>query len=442
MDDPETDKEGKEITQKLREEFDTMLFNVLLPMFREGCKIFWIGTLINRRAFIYSAFYGKDKRFGYWNRRLYAACREEDGKLVDLLWPEMLSVRFLEEKRATVGPSVFAAEYLNAPSSPQGRPLYRDAIKNMYYINGQVARRPLETQPEVTIHYKLKKTKDADNTTHAPPEYVDEVESYTHWLEGLFRVTLVDYAHSVSIHSDFNCVMTVGFDNRDIVWLLDCWLGRLESEKIIGVIMAQGTKWRSHMVCPEAVAIQRRLMEEAARHIEDQSENTGWTPRVVPPTYPANTDKGDRISLGLEWRFHRGRIKLPAPDTPADAGYPPESVSALKMVNQQIDDFTTDLALLPFDDGIDTLAMTAYIPRQSGVPRHLEPFAQSPIELLKRGETYWPGTNLPLITAINSSDITEEIIDALRAKRQQPESHRPPRIRTPYDSHRLLLKGL
>ena len=439
MDDPEADKEGKEITQQLREEFDHMLFSVLLPMLREGCKIFWVGTLISRRAFIYAAFYGKDKRFGRWNRRLWAACREVDGAFTDLLWPEMLSQKYLKEQYLNMGPSAFAAEYLNAPASPQARLLTRHSVKNEYRISGQVGKFPLMSEPETTIHYLIKSERD---TVDLPSEYSDVVEPYSEWLDGLFRVTLIDYAYTATVHSDFNVVMTVGFDRMDILWILDVWMGRLASEQLISVIMTQGTKWWSHMVSPESVSIQQRLMEEHARHIEDMASTTGWVPKVVPPTYPKNTQKGDRIAMALEWRFNRARIKLPTIETLQDSGYDPQSIQGFRMLEQQVDDFTPDLKLLPFDDVIDCLAMSGYIPRQSGVPRALEPFKETPLNLMKRGDKYLPGTTLLLADAVNINDIPDEVVAQWRQRQNKNKAGRPDLIETRFDHNRVWLRGL
>ena len=196
------------------------------------------------------------------------------------------------------------------------------------------------------------------------------------------------------------------------------------------------------MVCPEAVAIQHRLMEEAARRVEDTAHLTGWTPKVVPPTYPTNMSKGDRVSMALEWRFNRGRIKLPASDTPADSGYDSMSINSFNMLYTQIDDFTSDLKLLPYDDGIDTLAMSGYIPRQSGVPRHLEPFARTPIEHLANGELYLPGTNLPLMSIVDINKITPEIEAVLRRKREGPHRIRSRATSSRFDNSRQFMKGL
>lgn len=454
MDDPEVDKNGQQINQKLREAFEVMLFQVLLPMLREGCKLYWVGTLINRRTFIYSAFHGDDKRFDRWNRRLMVACRLQDGGMTDLIWPEFMSLSYLQNKLLDMGPSFFGAEYLNAPGSAQGRMLQLDPIKNRYEVNGFIDANPFATDPATVIVYHIKGKSDREareataddkgDTGVGPPIYTRIEESYSKWVESLFRVILIDSARTVGPHSDYSCVMTMGFDARDILWFLDIWVGRGESEVIIAKIMEQGIRWQAHLVAPESVGVQRRLYEECRTTIEDFSAATNWIPKVVPPVYPVNTEKGQRILLGLEWRFVRGRLKLPADITNFNGFYDPITINSFKILNQQIDDFTTDLALLPVDDAIDTMAMAAYIPRQSGVPKTLEPFMQTAGNMLARGDRYAPGTSLPLIDAVPTNELTQEMLEGIRRRYQREHlARRRPSLRSSrFDARRRFIRGL
>ncbi|KPK73104.1 MAG: hypothetical protein AMJ79_15325, partial [Phycisphaerae bacterium SM23_30] len=206
--------------------------------------------------------------------------------------------------------------------------------------------------------------------------------------------------------SDFNCVMTVGICRRDILWPLDLWIGRTVPSVLHKEIMRQGVKWQVHQVSPEAVTVQYRLMQAAEEAIRNNAERTLWVPKVIPPEYPRNTEKGPRIESALEWRFQMGRVKIPT-----GPGY---NNTAWKLLDSNIKDFTLDLALLSYDDPIDTLAIHAYIPRKSGVPQNVEPVVETYESMLAKGQLTLPGTCLTLINAIDFHKLDDQTLHQIR----------------------------
>ncbi len=141
LDDPENDpdSESQAAAQNVVEKFETILFRQILPMLESGSSIFWVGTLINRRSFLYHAVAGSDPRFDYWNRKILRAIAydKEDSNKVYVLWPEKWSQEVLEARKGEIGPSAFSAEYLNEPVSPQDRILVIDPRKNEYSVEGE-----------------------------------------------------------------------------------------------------------------------------------------------------------------------------------------------------------------------------------------------------------------------------------------------------------------
>ena len=141
LDDPENDpdSDSQAAAQIVIEKFEMILFHQIIPMLESGSSIFWIGTLINRRSFLYHATSSDDSRFDFWNRRVLKAIAygKDDPKKVYVLWPEKWSKEILEARRDEIGPSAFASEYCNEPISPQDRILVIDPRKNEYSVEGE-----------------------------------------------------------------------------------------------------------------------------------------------------------------------------------------------------------------------------------------------------------------------------------------------------------------
>jgi len=221
-------------------------------------------------------------------------------------------------------------------------------------------------------------------------------------------MTFIDYAPTCGPHSDFSCILTLGFDRFDIAWVLGLWLGKVTDDQLLNQIAVESNLWKSHVVCPEAVTIQTQLDEQTAQKLRERGAETGWTPRVIPPKY-GGVPKEQRIAA-LEWRFNQGRLKLPLEDENMDK-------NPWKTLFQQIQDFTMDLSLLPHDDAVDTLAMMRFVPHRFGTPAESQPEDNSIAGLLKRGITQYPGLfNIPLITGFNTEDLTEEMISGMKGR--------------------------
>jgi hypothetical protein len=135
------------------------------------------------------------------------------------------------------------------------------------------------------------------------------------------------------------------------------------------------------------------------------SMGIGWQPRIMPVKYPTNTGKPQRIS-GLEWRYGAGKIKYPAHL---------KNKWPFKMLYAQTADFTNDLALLRYDDALDTVAMTQYVVHSKGVraakPR---PDRTTLTEQIKTGRSLIRG--IPILSGINSNELTNEQLAILMDK--------------------------
>jgi hypothetical protein len=203
LDDPENDPDSDSATAQhlLTEKFERILFRQIIPMLEYGSAIFWIGTLINRRAFLYNACCTDDPRFNFWNRRVLSAGYRDPTtqELTSVLWNEKWPAEVLEARRAEIGAAAFAAEYENNPISDEERTLHIDRDLNEYVLTGQ--------------------------TSAGVPDdpWGPDLRDF---LANLFIIGTFDYASGLGPHSDYSCLLISGFDTNNTLWLLDMWMGR------------------------------------------------------------------------------------------------------------------------------------------------------------------------------------------------------------------------
>ena len=401
LDDPENDPESESqaAAQVVIEKFEMILFRQIIPMLESGSSIFWVGTLINRRSFLYHATSTDgDPRFDFWQRKVLRAMayNKEDSTKVSVLWPEKWSQEVLEARKGEIGPSAFSAEYLNEPVSPQERILIIDPRKNEYTVEGEFDwNNPL-------THTGLIKWSERFMEP-GRREYKEFEKPYKELVLPMYRILLFDYGQGLSQYNDYSCIAILGFDTFNTLWILDMWLGRAKDATLLKMIYEKGLAWRPRVLGIEAVSIQMSFAEAVKEYIEDMESKIDqpWRARVYPITYPSKVSKAQRIS-GLEWRYRPGRIKYPA----HLAGKWP-----FDQLYQQTEDFTPDLALLPHDDAIDTLSMCQYVVKNRGGKFLKEKTVPSLLERIRKNIPFIKGT--PLLSGVSSQNITDEMADLL-----------------------------
>ena len=400
LDDPENDpdSDSQAAAQVVIEKFEMIMFRQIIPMLESGSSIFWIGTLINRRSFLYHATTSDDSRFSFWNRKVLKAITYDKPKEgdVSVLWPEKWPKEVLEARKEEIGPSAFASEYCNEPISPQDRILVIDPRKNEYSVEGEFDwNNPL-------AHTGLIKWTER----YMEPGrrvYKDYEKPYKELVLPMYRILLFDYGSGLSQYNDYSCILVLGFDTTNTLWVLDMWLGRAKDATLLRLIYEKGLAWRPRVLGIEAVSIQMSFAEAVKEYIEEMEGKISqpWRARVFPITYPARVTKSNRIS-GMEWRYRPGRIKYPA----HLAGKWP-----FDQLYQQTEDFTPDLALLPHDDAIDTLSMYQYVVKNRGGKFVKEKGKLGLLERIRRNLPLIKGT--PLLSGVSSQDITSEMLDVL-----------------------------
>jgi len=423
LDDPENDPENQSETSRLVliERFEVILFKKMLPMLKPGSCMFWIGTLIDRRAFLYRAIEGDDPRFDFWNRvNLRAiAYDEEDETKCHLIWPEMWSQEYLESERKRIGPSAFASEFCNDPISAQDRILLVDPRKNEYTVEGEFNWSAPLTNTNIVKWNERIFGEDNDHRTYKEME-----RKYNELVGPMFKVLLFDYASGLTSYHDYSCIEVCGFDTLGTMWLLYGWLGRAKDDTLMRMIYETGLIWQVRVLGIEAVSIQKAFAEAAQEYINEQTDMRGdkWRGRVFPVTYPSKESKAQRISSALEWRFNSGRVKLPAH---LQEQWPYNQVYAQAM------DFTMDLALLQHDDALDTLAMHKYVIKTKGSKFRREQGKPGLKERIIKNLPEIEG--MPVLSGVASAEITDEMMNIMSQQRRkrniQPPQRRIERLR-------------
>lgn len=228
-------------------------------------------------------------------------------------------------------------------------------------------------------------------------------------VQSLKRYMLVDYAPTTTQTSDYSAACVVGLDTQNTLWVLDQWLGKLPTQRLVHHLWTMALRWRPRAVGVESVAVQDEFRRLVAEYMYERAREGEWRPLVAPIKYPNAVSKGERIQR-LEWRFPRGLIKFPH--------YLRKNHRDIKELLFQVENFTPKLDRLKHDDAIDSLAMINYLlpvnpPREvpMGKPTTIE-------ERILSGDHFLDdGGLIPLAGALPPHQWTPELVAAMDRNR-------------------------
>lgn len=399
LDDPEFDERHSTDTRGRKEDLANVIFRTILGMLEEGSVMYWIGTMISRQSFLYYACTSDDPRFAVWNRHIFGAEWTDDATGErKYLWEGKWNNDSLARKKVELGAAAYAAEMLNQPISDEARILTIDPIKNTYVLDPPLlmSEEPLNSAATLMWHSKPKQ--------HLRGAYQKYSAVFSEKLAGMFRFATLDFAPTTNRLSDFSCVMVMGLDKDDLLWLLDIWLGKVRDYKLIKILWDLAIKWRCKVLGVEAVAAQEQLYDRVRADLGEMSRDVGWHPSIIPIRYGA-VSKANRIS-GMSWRFEMGRIKYP------------EHLKTSPMWRDlvyQTENFTMDLRSLDHDDAIDSVAMHQWLIKRRGVRIPIKERATESIrDHLTKGVTEFQGLDLPPVLGINAADIPASVLAGYR----------------------------
>lgn len=400
LDDPEYDPEASTDMKILTDQFAKIMFRQIIPMLRPGCKVFWLGTTINRRSFLYYALAGEDARFLHWNRRRLKAFEITPEGEIQLLWEAMFDYEQLMKRKSQIGPSEFSAEYLNEPVAEEDKIFNIHHLYDTYEIRGSLEPHPYHCDAQIQF-FKLPKFGREQST-----EDVELVKKpFKDFLKEMPNIIMTaDYAPTVSPTSDYSCVAVEGFTPDLNMWILDLWHGKVGDAKLVEIIWKMGCKWLPRVVACEHDSILDLLIIRMAEFTQKWGDQ-GWRPRPFKLPYMGGRNapsKSARIGAE-EWRFTSHTIKLP---------WYRRTEPQWRTLFQQIEDFTRDLNLLQYDDAIDTvLGMPRFVIKTPGLAQ-TPPRERTPEDYLKEGKST-DEYGWPLVTDLDeaSSELIQMALD-------------------------------
>lgn len=401
FDDAEFDPAMRISPTLLTENMKYLYYNHVRPMLERKSSVLMLGTLLSRKSFLYhmaTATEEDDPRMAFFNRVIIGV--EYDGNPT---WKEKWDKDALVELKEEMGSAAYAAQMMNEPGSDDERVLLLHPSLGFYTIR------------KVDDFYESSplKSEAVMVSTHQGAEGAIEMieRPFGKTVQDMHRIIVADPIRNPSATSDWCCVMCIGVERsemyNDTWWLLDMKLGRVKDPIFIRWLWEMGVKWNARLVGVEAVSTQKKLVEQVRADFYEEAVETGWTPRVFPINYRGdlNRSKAARI-MGLAWRFETNRVKMPRHLC---------NKHPFSDLLFQINNFTEDLKLLPFDDAIDTLAMLQFVPRPKG--RSLGVVDEmSYMDMLEKGLIYYPdGT--PIMGGLNMSELTPAALAGIQKNR-------------------------
>ena len=401
LDDVEKSDDLVQTPSDLRENFEKFFFNAIYPMARSpgfSIPIRIIGTLYNRRMFIYWLYTTADPRIKeFWNRTLM--------NVIDMDW-EVMDEEWQATEKRRLGVAAYNAQYMNDPGTAADRVLAIHPELNTYWLEDvdDAAYNDPFNSHAICVTHSLKGMRKTEEGDELPVPIVQH-RQWNEVVSGMRRFITVDSSRTTTPTSDFSVVHVMGFENshehRDTLYSLDIWVGRVRPEELLRQVYRLAIKWNVPLIGVEAYPVLSEFYERVRDNLPGLYPSQEAIPRVIPLKFPPKMAKEDKI-MQMEWRFRHFRVKLPV-DRRTETGY--------ARLFYEVENFTEDMALLDHDDSIDTLAMHQAIGKQhkGAAPDIYEPV--NLVEEMKKGEYEFLG--VPLMSGINASDLTEQDLSAL-----------------------------
>jgi hypothetical protein len=404
LDDVEKSDEHVVTPADLREHMREFFFQAVYPMSQSpgfNIPIRVIGTLFNRRMFIYWLATTDDARMQYWKRTLLT--------VDDLNW-SAFNDEWKEKTKLTIGPTAYAAQYMNNPGTAADRMLTIHPELCTYSLDnedGAALTDPFNSEALIATHQLRGWCKEDPKSEPIPiPQKI--VRKWSDVVSGMRRFITVDPAFTTSPDSDYSVVHVMGFENseehRDTLYSLDIWWGRVRSEELVRIIYQLAVRWQCTLVGVEAYPVRSEFFERVRDNLPGLYGAGAFIPRIMPIKFPSKVEKAEKI-MGLEWRFTQFRVKLPIDRHRRNKGY--------ERLFYEIENATEDLALLDHDDCVDSLAMHLAIgkPHKAAGPDIALP--KDPVKLLRQGIYTHEATGLSVLSGLNASEIPDEVLSRM-----------------------------
>lgn len=397
IDDPEYDPAKTTDRRQLTRAFTHKLTRVYMPMLKAHCRISISGTLSDRDLFMFHiATTTEDRRFmePMW-RRFITGVYAPNGSNI---WPEVYTEEYLSRQRLILGEAGFNAEFMNMPGVTEGA-LFKITPDHEYnWVAPRetvdmraVLRDPFScTEPIRWVDVSKK------GFSQQEVDYTPQEAPYNDVINSMYRFACVDYSVSTSPEADYSVILVMGVDRRNVLWVLDMWMGRVSEDTLMSRIWKMVERWRLRAVCPESVGLQLGFGKRVQVEIANRGASyDGPKPRVIQVKYPLSIEKEERIA-GMEWRMNLGLCKFPGMmkfDEP------------MRELWYQVTNFSPEHRAIKHDDAVDTWAMSQFVVTGKGVAVTPGTSTGTVAEAIARGEFFIPGTKIPLTCGMDVSQL-------------------------------------
>lgn len=216
IDDPED--EDNTFNMEFRKWFFSKLLHVYVNMFHFGGILRWIGTPVHEGSCLSLAMKGMveleddekpivDKRFTDWHRGKFPLIKKgEDGNFISMQ-PQRISVEAFHRK-LEIDPISAQKEILCEPVTPGTRAFHFDPTRHGFVV-----------------------CKAEDGGTYVLDLYTGMETPWNNFLRDLLVLGAGDLADGQSAEADPGALVFVGVDPTGVIYVLDCWEGRVFVEK-------------------------------------------------------------------------------------------------------------------------------------------------------------------------------------------------------------------
>jgi len=416
LDDVEKDdsqQKQRDNMEEMIERARTFFFNDIYPMAEAGVPIRIVGTRVHDRSFIHYLATTDDPAITKYFHRTILKAEYADKKNGEtkLIWAEKMSRKWLDRQRAIMGDAAYSVQYLNEAGTDHKRCLHIHPELCTYWLKNadpDAYKNPLLSGASVITHQlgEWKINEEGDERIPVPRRVERQ---WADVVTGMRRFITVDYADTVSPAADFSVVHVLGLENnevhRDTLWSLDIWVGKVTREILVRRIFEMARRWDVWLVGIEHYPVIAESSERLLGDVKGLFKGQDRMPAVIPVKFPTTLSKPEKIK-GLTWRFNQFRMKLPLDREVDHAGY--------RALFEQVRRFTPDMALLRYDDAIDTLAMHQGIGKPRPAAFADVPTPKTPVDHLREGQLIDEDTGLSWLTGVNIADIPPDVLRQLR----------------------------
>ena len=346
LDDPETEKQVN--NERLREEFGYYLFDVFFPCAHPRARRVWPNTLLDERAWAMMAAYKRDYRFKPWysDSRFQEIWYKDAKGHYHSYWPTRFPVEDVEAMAGegnaergiiSYGASSFAKEFLNDPTVRDKRAFDFDPDRHTYRWEGDL------DKPYIRDLYT------GDKKT------LEELSENSTCVMG------VDLSLGLTEISDYSTIIVARIDRDNVMWLMECWRGRIRPVEVINLALQKGEQWQVEVIGLERVIFEQVLIDMLQDELNRRQMTGEYSPNLHVFKRGGGESKVSRI-MRLEFRFTNNLIRIPLGGT-LDAEY----TSSGGWLIEEIEAFTAR-GTTRYDDGLDSVTTCQAIADLGMVP--------------------------------------------------------------------------